>query len=68
MKNNLQWFFAAVCIGFGAGLGMAVYNYTGLPFLYQSYSTGECLEVVTADGVRHGCDNPPLVYIPIWRE
>lgn len=47
-------------------LTYAFFKSTDTPDVIFSYSTGECVKVINADGTKGNCDNLPTTYNHIW--
>lgn len=44
----------------------AFVKFTDTPDVIFSYSTGECMKVINADGTEGSCDNLPTTYNHVW--
>lgn len=51
-----------------AGVAWAFLDYTGLPTVYKSYLTRECVRVEQIDGTPGDCSNLPDRYHHAWVE
>lgn len=51
-----------------AGVAWAFWDYTGLPTVYKSYLTQECVRVEQIDGTPGDCSNLPDRYHHVWVE
>lgn len=55
--------FVAILVG---GVLWALWDYTGLPTVYKSYQTQECVRVEQMDGTPGDCSNLPDRYHHVW--
>ena len=51
-----------------AGVAWAFWDVTGLPTVYQSHTTQECVRVELMDGTPGDCSNLPDRYHHVWVE
>jgi len=49
-----------------AGVAWAFWDYNGLPTVYQSHMTRECVRVEQMDGTPGDCSNLPDRYHHVW--
>lgn len=68
LGSLLRWFGPVLVTGgvIGAALLYAVWEYTGLPTVYESYATRECVKVEYVDGSLGDCSDLPKRYHHMW--
>lgn len=67
-RSLLRRFGPALVTGgmIGAAMLYAVWEYTGLPTVYESYATRECVKVEYVDGSMGDCSDLPKRYHHVW--
>lgn len=62
----LLW--AALALGGVYGAVKFVGGVLDMPYVHESYATGECVAVIAPDGTDLGCENKPERYHHVWVE